>query len=320
MQKPCNFGPENSCKVAKLENPEKVYHQMMDLLYRFAENGLIHGDLNEFNTMVNEEQKLFVLDFPQMVSVYHKDAQFYFERDQKCVQVLFKRRFNFVSDRTHKLEEIPVTRRLDEDAKNARFWQEQTKEDQAAIEGYMKERGAETEDQEPYDTEEDEGMEDAGNGEGGNPDAEDEEDGDAPNIELDKEAQDLGDIEQELNMLMGHTKPELAPKVVIEAEEMSWEQLLEHREKMKELKKQAKAEKTTQAQKKAKELIEAMKTPLVPDKEPKETSDDEESSSSSSEANDYIKKAVKKNLKKKKVHKASKNHPKQQGQLLRNAL
>ena len=295
---------------------------MMDLLVGFAENGLIHGDLNEFNTMVNEEQKLFVLDFPQMVSVYHKDAQFYFERDQNCVQVLFKRRFNFVSDRVHKLEEIPVTRRLDEEAKNARFWQEQTKEDQAAIEGYMKERGAEQEDQEAYGEDEDEGMDDVGHDEIPVPEGEDVEDADGPNIELDKEAQDLGDIEQELELLTGGQKPETAPKVVIEAEEMSWEQLLEHREKMKELKKQAKAEKTNQAQKKAKELIEAMKTPVVAEKEvkEKEESGDEEDSSSSSEDNEYIKKAVKKNLKKKKVHKASKNHPKQQGMLLRNAL
>ena len=295
---------------------------MMDLLVGFAENGLIHGDLNEFNTMVNEEQKLFVLDFPQMVSVYHKEAQFYFERDQNCVQVLFKRRFNFVSDRVHKLEEIPVTRRLDEEAKNARFWQEQTKEDQAAIEGYMKERGAEQEDQEAYGEDEDEGMDDVGHDEIPVPEGEDVEDADGPNIELDKEAQDLGDIEQELELLTGGQKPETAPKVVIEAEEMSWEQLLEHREKMKELKKQAKAEKTNQAQKKAKELIEAMKTPVVAEKEvkEKEESGDEEDSSSSSEDNEYIKKAVKKNLKKKKVHKASKNHPKQQGMLLRNAL
>lgn len=293
---------------------------MMDLLVGFAENGLIHGDLNEFNTMVNEEQKLFVLDFPQMVSVYHKDAQFYFERDQQCVQVLFKRKFNFVSDRVHKLEEIPVIRRLDEDAKNARFWQEQTKEDQAAIEGYMKERGAEQEDYEQHDEDEEEGMDDAGHDEIPVPEGEDVEDADGPNIELDKEAQDLGDIEQELELLTGGKKPETAPKVVIEAEEMSWEQLLEHREKMKELKKQAKAEKTNQAQKKAKDLIEAMKTPIVAEKEVKEESGDEEDSSSSSEANEYIKKAVKKNLKKKKVHKASKNHPKQQGMLLRNAL
>lgn len=293
---------------------------MMGLLVGFAENGLIHGDLNEFNTMVSEEQKLFVIDFPQMVTVYHKDAQLYFERDQKCVQVLFKRRFNFVSDRVHKLEEIPVSRRLDEEAKNARFWQDQTKEDQAAIEGYMKERGPEQEDQEVSEDADEEGMDDAGNDEIHLPEGADTEDGDAPNIELDKEAQDLGDIERELELLTGVKKPETAPKVIIEAEEMSWEQLIEHREKMKELKKQAKEEKSNQAQKKAKELMEALKTSIVAEKEVKEDSEEEGDSSSSSEANEFIKKAVKRNLKKKKVHKATKNHPKQQGMLLRNAL
>jgi len=291
----------------------------MDLLVRFAEHGLIHGDLNEFNTMVNEDQKLFVLDFPQMVSVYHKEAEFYFERDQKCIQVLFKRRYNFVSDRSHKLSEIQVGRRLDEEVKNIKYWQEQTKEDQAAIEGYMKERGTE---QEGYETEnmdegDEEGQEDAEETEP----TEDQPQDDAPNEELDQEAKALGDIEAELKLLGVDATPIAPPKVEIEAEEMTWEQLLDHREKMKELKKQAKQDKISQAEKRAKEQLEAMKTPLIADSKPTgEEKDNEESSSSESEAEDFIKKAVKKNLRKKKVQKASKNHPKQQGQLLRNAL
>lgn len=293
---------------------------MMDLLVRFAEHGLIHGDLNEFNTMVNEDQKLFVLDFPQMVSVYHKDAEFYFERDQKCVQVLFKRRYDFVSNRSHKLSEIQVGRRLDEEVKNIKFWQEQTKEDQAVIEGYMKERGAEQED---YETEEmgEEAEEDKDQadelGEIGEEPLQD----DAPNEELDQEATELGDIEAELKLLGVETKPEAPVKVEIEAEEMTWEQLLDHRDKMKELKKQAKQEKLSQAERRAKEQLEAMKTPIAAEsKAPEKDKESEDSSSNESEAEDYIKKAVKKGLRKKKTQKATKNHPKQQGQLLRNAL
>jgi RIO1 family len=308
-----------------LENPEKVYHQMMDLLVRFAENGLIHGDLNEFNTMVDEDQELFVLDFPQMVSVYHKEAEFYFQRDQKCIQTLFKRRFNFVSDRSHTLQEIKVTRRLDEEAKNIKFWQEQSKEDHAVIEGYMKERGAEQEQDDQDVIEDGDDVEDMQLTGQGPLDDEIPEDDDVPNEDLDLEAVALGDIEKELELLGAGSKPEPAPKFEVEAEEMTWEQLIDHREKMKELKKQAKTDKANQAIKKAKDQLEAMKTPITDSLSPEtaklaKTEALQPEDQSSSEDSDFIKRAVKKTLKKKKSHQGSKNHPKQQSQLMKNAL
>lgn len=37
--------------------------------------GLIHSDFNEFNLMVDEQQVVTVIDFPQMVSISHRNAQ-----------------------------------------------------------------------------------------------------------------------------------------------------------------------------------------------------------------------------------------------------
>eukprot|EP01043_Picozoa_sp_COSAG02_P024265 COSAG02_NODE_1322_length_13259_cov_71.269985_2_plen_39_part_00 len=37
--------------------------------------GLIHSDFNEFNLMVDEEQTVTVIDFPQMVSISHRNAK-----------------------------------------------------------------------------------------------------------------------------------------------------------------------------------------------------------------------------------------------------
>ena len=92
--------------MASLSDPETVYHQCMDLLVRYAENGLIHGDFNEFNLMVDEDLKVWTIDFPQMVSINHQDAVFYFGRDLQCIQTLFKRKFSFVCDRTYELSEV----------------------------------------------------------------------------------------------------------------------------------------------------------------------------------------------------------------------
>ena len=58
-------------KVKKIAQPAIGYNTLLDLIERFAENGLIHSDFNEFNIMIDKSQKIFIIDFPQMVSTSH---------------------------------------------------------------------------------------------------------------------------------------------------------------------------------------------------------------------------------------------------------
>merc|ERR1719159_638007 len=66
---------------------------MLRLILRFAQAGLIHGDFNEFNLMLTEDEKLIVIDFPQVVSIEHPSAEMYFERDVECVRDYLRRKF-----------------------------------------------------------------------------------------------------------------------------------------------------------------------------------------------------------------------------------
>jgi RIO kinase 2 len=36
----------------------------MDLIIRLAEHGLVHGDFNEFNLMIDDDEKITMIDFP----------------------------------------------------------------------------------------------------------------------------------------------------------------------------------------------------------------------------------------------------------------
>lgn len=48
----------------------------MQLIVRLARVGLIHGDFNEFNVMIKRDSfEPVVIDFPQMVSVGHANAE-----------------------------------------------------------------------------------------------------------------------------------------------------------------------------------------------------------------------------------------------------
>lgn len=90
--------PLNQVKEVEEIEREKLYRKCVELVVRFARYGLIHGDFNEFNLMVNEQGELTVIDFPQMVSIAHPNARMYFERDMNCVSRFFRKRFGFVAN------------------------------------------------------------------------------------------------------------------------------------------------------------------------------------------------------------------------------
>ena len=60
-----------------ITHPEKVYNALMDIIVKLAQYGVIHGDFNEFNILIDEEENVTVIDFPQMVSVDHPLAKMY---------------------------------------------------------------------------------------------------------------------------------------------------------------------------------------------------------------------------------------------------
>ncbi|KAA1468230.1 RIO1-domain-containing protein [Dentipellis sp. KUC8613] len=85
-------------QIDEVPSPGKLYSQLMDLVVRFARAGLIHGDFNEFNILIRRDSgEPVVIDFPQMVSTSHENAEWYFNRDVDCIRRFFLRRFRYES-------------------------------------------------------------------------------------------------------------------------------------------------------------------------------------------------------------------------------
>ncbi|TDZ14707.1 Serine/threonine-protein kinase rio2 [Colletotrichum orbiculare MAFF 240422] len=99
-------------QISAIPDPATLYAELIELILRLAKHGLIHGDFNEFNILIKEEVttttrnegeeetiKLIpvVIDFPQMVSMEHTNAEMYFDRDVNCIKRFFEKRFHFVS-------------------------------------------------------------------------------------------------------------------------------------------------------------------------------------------------------------------------------
>ncbi len=117
-------------QISSVPDPAGLYEELIALILRLASFGLIHGDFNEFNILIKEEPveelvrkdaseemsskdaneeessppppqiKLvpILIDFPQMVSIDHANAEMYFDRDVQCIKRYFERRYRFTSN------------------------------------------------------------------------------------------------------------------------------------------------------------------------------------------------------------------------------
>ncbi|GAA6224829.1 serine/threonine-protein kinase RIO2 [Lates japonicus] len=86
------------CQIHELQDPPALYNEFMELIVKLANHGLIHGDFNEFNLMLDDQDHITMIDFPQMVSTSHPNAEWYFDRDVKCIRDFFAKRFNYESE------------------------------------------------------------------------------------------------------------------------------------------------------------------------------------------------------------------------------
>lgn len=106
-------------QIMAVPDPASLYAELIAMILRLAQHGLIHGDFNEFNILIKEEADQqeegnpedgsqapadspvrlvpVLIDFPQMVSMDHQNAEMYFDRDVNCVKRFFERKFHFTS-------------------------------------------------------------------------------------------------------------------------------------------------------------------------------------------------------------------------------
>lgn len=107
--------PLTNCRVEKLLGHEiELFNQCMDIVVNLAKNGIVHGDLNEFNLMCEDhdefgepcEPKIVMIDFPQMIPVTHKDAEDQFYRDVKGICAYWKLKFELELDVMPNFQEI----------------------------------------------------------------------------------------------------------------------------------------------------------------------------------------------------------------------
>lgn len=78
----------------ELPHPIRFLQEIMkNLKAAYLEAGLIHGDLSEFNLILQPDGKLLIIDWPQSVKSNHSEGERLLRRDVGNILRFFKRRF-----------------------------------------------------------------------------------------------------------------------------------------------------------------------------------------------------------------------------------
>lgn len=105
-----------------------LYDDLMNLIVKFADSGVIHGDFNEFNIILDENEKPVIIDFPQMISTEHPNAEYFFNRDVNCIKTFFKKRFDYESELYPKFSDVQRSDALDAEVLCSGFTKQMAKD------------------------------------------------------------------------------------------------------------------------------------------------------------------------------------------------
>jgi RIO kinase 2 len=76
-----------------LSDPQAVYDEILVNVKRAYRNAnIIHGDLSPFNIILQQNQHILIIDWPQNVTVKHPNAEEILERDLRNVLTFFQRK------------------------------------------------------------------------------------------------------------------------------------------------------------------------------------------------------------------------------------
>ncbi|KAL6041133.1 Serine kinase [Balamuthia mandrillaris] len=123
-------------QVRELVNPGSVYNNLMRLIVKLARYGLVHCDFNEFNLLINDKEEITLIDFPQMVSADHYNAEMYFDRDVQCIRTFFLKRFGFDGQSWPRFSEVVQKHHLDVEVEASGY----TKNNQERFETLLREQ------------------------------------------------------------------------------------------------------------------------------------------------------------------------------------
>ncbi len=97
----------SECK--ELDDPEYIFNEIIDqirIIYQKAH--IIHGDLGEFNVIIDEQGNILIIDWLQSVPSNHPNARILLKRDIENICLFFEKKFGLEIDLQNIIDSFQV--------------------------------------------------------------------------------------------------------------------------------------------------------------------------------------------------------------------
>ncbi len=93
-----NMVPAARLADAKLADPKKVAQAVINDAKKLYKAGLVHADLSEYNILIGDGDKEYLIDFGQAVVVQHPNAYDFLQRDIEHIVKFFNKKYGLGID------------------------------------------------------------------------------------------------------------------------------------------------------------------------------------------------------------------------------
>ena len=85
-------------EMKKLENPRQIFYQVFEQIRIAYKENIINGDLSEYNILLDGNNDVWIIDWPQAVTLEHPNAEFLIRRDLRNIIRYFTRKYDLNLD------------------------------------------------------------------------------------------------------------------------------------------------------------------------------------------------------------------------------
>jgi RIO kinase 2 len=89
-----------------LPNPKEILNKTFEQIKIAYKENIINGDLSEYNIILDENNEIWIIDWPQAVTLDHPNAEFLIKRDIQNVIKFFKRKYDLQIDENYSIQYI----------------------------------------------------------------------------------------------------------------------------------------------------------------------------------------------------------------------
>ncbi len=90
--------PAATLANSTLSNPERMAHAVIEDIRKLYDAGLVHADMSEYNILVGDDEKEYVIDMGQAIVLKHPNAYDYLQRDVEHIVKYFNRKYGLGID------------------------------------------------------------------------------------------------------------------------------------------------------------------------------------------------------------------------------